>query len=256
MARKLIMCAIVACLTLGASLSFAAPGPLFQWAQTPTTLTFYGQSTIVLAHGDTKIIIDPWWTGNPWKVATADEIDVKYILVSHAHGDHVGDAVSIAKRTGAKVISTSEITRMLAGQGLTNFHPMSIGGKRDFEFGSVKVTNAIHGSGVAGGQAAGFIVNFFGKVIYFAGDTALFGDMAYIGKANLDYALLPIGDNYTMGPEDATEAVGLLRPKKVIPIHFNTNPLIKQDPQKFKKMVESRFGTPVLIMNPGTTITL
>ena len=91
MGRKLIMCAIVVCLTLGASLSFAAPEPLFHWAQTPTTLTFYGQSTIVLAHGDTKIIIDPWLTGNPWKVATADEIDVQYILVSHAHGDHVGD---------------------------------------------------------------------------------------------------------------------------------------------------------------------
>ena len=253
---RMVLLGIVVCMTLGASLAMAAPDPLFNWAKTPTTLTFYGQSTFVLAHGETRIVIDPWFTENPWKTATADDIDVQYILVSHAHGDHIGDAAGIAKRTGAKVISTSEITRMLGSQGVTNLHPMSIGGKWNFEFGWVKVTNAIHGSGVAGGQAAGFIVNFYGKVIYFAGDTALFGDMAYIGKANLDYALLPIGDNYTMGPEDATEAVGLLKPKKVIPIHYNTNPLIKQNPQDYKKMVETRYNIPVVIMNPGASITL
>ena len=256
MLKRMVLLVIVLCLTLGVSLAQAAPDPLFNWAKTPTTLTFYGQSTFVLAHGETRLIIDPWLTGNPWKVAKAEDIHVQYILVSHAHGDHIGDTAGIAKRTGAKVISTSEITRMLAGQGVTNVHPMSIGGKWNFEFGWVKVTNAIHGSGVAGGQAAGFIINFYGKVIYFAGDTALFGDMAYIGKANLDFALLPIGDNYTMGPEDATEAVGLLRPKKVIPIHYNTNPLTKQNPQDFKKMVESRYSIPVLIMNPGASITL
>jgi L-ascorbate metabolism protein UlaG (beta-lactamase superfamily) len=256
MLKRLALFAVVLCLTLGAALAKAAPDPLFNWAKTPTTLTFYGQSTFVLTHGETRLIIDPWLTGNPWKIAGADDIDAQYILVSHAHGDHIGDAAGIAKRTGAKVISTSEITRMLAGQGVTNVHPMSIGGKWNFEFGWVKVTNAIHGSGAAGGQAAGFIINFYGKVIYFAGDTALFGDMAYIAKANLDYALLPIGDNYTMGPEDAAEAVGLLNPKKVIPIHYNTNPLIKQNPQDFKKMVESRYNIPVLIMNPGASTTL
>jgi L-ascorbate metabolism protein UlaG (beta-lactamase superfamily) len=256
MFRKIIMLGIIVCLTMGASISAAAPDNLFSWAQAPTTLTFYGQSTFVLTHGDTKVLIDPWFTGSPWKVATADEIDAQYILVSHAHGDHIGDAAAIAKKTGAKVVSTAEITRMLGEQGVANTQPMSIGGKRNFEFGSVKLTNAVHGSGVAGGQAAGFIITFYGKVLYFAGDTALFGDMAYIGKANLDYALLPIGDNYTMGPEDATEAVGLLHPKKVIPMHYNSNPMIKQNPEEFKKMVESRYGTPVLIMNPGTTITL
>lgn len=256
MLKRLVLCGIILCLTVGVSQAMAAPDPLFNWAKTPTTLTFYGQSTFVLTHGETRIVIDPWFTGNPWKTATAEDIDAQYILVSHAHGDHIGDAAGIAKRTGAKLISTAEITRMLAGQGVTNVHPMSIGGKFNFEFGWVKVTNAVHGSGVAGGQAAGFIINFYGKVIYFAGDTALFGDMAYIGKANLDYALLPIGDNCTMGPEDASEAVGLLRPKKVIPIHYNTNPLIKQNPQDFKKMVETRYNIPVLIMDPGTTISL
>ena len=218
--------------------------------------TYYGHSCFLLDDGKYKVLADPFLTGNPLAAIEAGQVECDYILVSHAHGDHIGDTAGIAKRTGAKVISTSEITRMLAGQGVTNVHPMSIGGKWNFEFGWVKVTNAIHGSGVAGGQAAGFIINFYGKVIYFAGDTALFGDMAYIGKANLDFALLPIGDNYTMGPEDATEAVGLLRPKKVIPIHYNTNPLTKQNPQDFKKMVESRYSIPVLIVNPGTSITL
>jgi L-ascorbate metabolism protein UlaG (beta-lactamase superfamily) len=168
----------------------------------------------------------------------------------------MADAAPIAKRTGAKVISTSEITRMLAGMGVTDVAPMSIGGKRAFEFGSVKVTLAVHGSGVAGGQAAGFIVDFYGTKIYFAGDTGLFGDMAFIAKENVDYAILPIGDNFTMGPEDATEAVGLIKPKKVIPMHFNSNPLIKKDPAEFKSMAEKKFGIPVIIMAPGARIIL
>ena len=256
MVKKIALLGIILCLTLGSSMAQAAPDSLFHWSQTPTTLTFYGQSTFVLTHGDTKMIIDPWLNGSPWKVTTADEIDVQYILISHAHGDHIGDAASIARRTGAKVVSTSEITRMLGEQGVGNLQPMSIGGKRSFEFGSVKLTNAVHGSGVAGGQAAGFIITFFGKVIYFAGDTALFGDMAYIGKANLDYALLPIGDNYTMGPEDAAEAAGLLKPGLVIPMHYNTWPVIAQEPEDFKQDVERKFKLPVRIMSPGETLTL
>ena len=256
MLRKIVMLGVIVCLTLGASIAAAAPDALFSWAQAPTTLTYYGQSTFMLTHGDTKVLIDPWFTGSPWKTGTADEMDAQYILISHAHFDHIGDAASIALRTGAKVVSTSEITRMLGEKGITNSQGMSIGGKKNFEFGSVKLTNAVHGSGVAGGQAAGFIITFFGKVLYFAGDTALFGDMAYIGKANLDYALLPIGDNFTMGLDDATEAVGLLHPKKVIPMHYNSNPNIMQNPEDFKKMVEGRYGTPVIIVKPGTTITL
>jgi len=115
MFKRIVLLGIVLCMTLAASLAMAAPDPLFNWTKTPITLTFYGQSTFVFAHGETRLIIDPWLTGNPWKVAGADDIDAQYILVSHAHGDHIGDAAGIAKRTGAKVISTSEITRMLAG---------------------------------------------------------------------------------------------------------------------------------------------
>ena len=256
MSRILFSLGIALCLLLASPLASAAPDAVFGWASTPTTLTFYGQSTFLLSHGDLKLLIDPYLDKNPFKTAKADDIDAQYILVSHAHGDHLGDAAAIAKRTGAKVIATSEIIRQLNADGVTNVRPMSIGGKAELEFGWVKVTNAVHGSGVAGGQAAGFIISFYGKTVYFAGDTALFGDMAYIGRAGLDYALLPIGDNFTMGPEDAAEAVGLLKPKKVIPMHYNGNAFTQQDPAKFQKLVEGRYSIPVIIMKPGTTISL
>ena len=216
--NKIVKLGMLICLLLTSSIATATPAKVTTLTQDQTTLTFYGQSAFMLSHGDTRLIIDPWLTGNPWKAITANEIDCQYILVSHAHADHLGDTAAIAKRTGAKVVTTSEIARMLKEQGC-DVAPMSIGGKRNFDFGYVKVTMAIHGSGISGGQAAGFIINFFGKTIYFAGDTALFGDMALIGKTSLDYALLPIGDNYTMGIDDAVEAIGLLHPKTVIPMH-------------------------------------
>lgn len=256
MKRNLILWGILCCLVLGGSLAVAAPASDGSWTASQTTLSFYGQSTFLLSHGDTQVLIDPWFTGNRWGVADAGQISCQYILVSHAHQDHMGDAAAIAKRTGAKVISTAEITRLLNGQGVQNIAPMSIGGQRQFDFGSVKVTLALHGSGVAGGQAAGFLVKFFGKTIYFAGDTALFGDMALIGREGIDVAILPIGDNYTMGPADAAEAVGLLKPKAVIPMHYNTHELIRQDPMKFKKLVEDRFGIPVHVVDPGQSIVL
>ncbi|MDF2635632.1 MAG: metal-dependent hydrolase, partial [Pelosinus sp.] len=191
----------------------------------------------------------------PWKAANADEIECQYILVSHGHQDHLGDTVPIAKRTGAKVITSNALAGLLKDQGC-DVAPMDIGGQRAFDFGYVKLTPAVHGSGVPGGLAAGFIVNFYGKTIYFAGDTALFGDMAFIAKAKVDYALLPIGDNYTMGIADAADAVGLIKPKAVIPMHYNTNPLIKASPEEFKKVVEKRYRIQVHVMQPGGTLVL
>lgn len=255
MRTRLLMGILLSVVLLTASVASAAEATK-NWSENQTSLTFYGQSTFMLSRGDMNILFDPWFTGSPWKIASADEINPQYILVTHAHGDHIADAAPISKRTGAKVIATSEITRLLQTQGVINVSPMSIGGKRDFEFGSVKVTLATHGSGVAGGQASGFIVNFYGTKIYFAGDTGLFGDMAFIAKEKVDYAILPIGDNFTMGPEDATEAVGLILPKKVIPMHYNSNPLIKKEPEPFKAMVEKKYGIPVLIMAPGARIIL
>ncbi|MBP2663834.1 MAG: hypothetical protein H6Q71_1782 [Firmicutes bacterium] len=219
------------------------------------TITFYGHSCFSLTHNNIILLFDPYFTGNPVNPAKASEIRCNYILVSHGHSDHLGDTIAIAKHSSATVITTSEIAALVGQQDCVNIS-MHLGGKRSFDFGYVRVTPAFHGAGIPGGHAAGFIVNFFGKNIYFAGDTALFGDMALLGRLEkIDYALLPIGDNYTMGPEDAVEAVKMLNPAAVIPMHYNTWPLIAQSPEAFKKKVEA-LHIPVHIMNPGQSITL
>jgi L-ascorbate metabolism protein UlaG (beta-lactamase superfamily) len=219
------------------------------------TLTFYGHACFALKSDNTTLLFDPFFTGNPVNTTNVNEIECNYILVSHGHGDHLGDTVDIAKRTGATVIATAELAALVGQQDCANIS-MHLGGKRSFDFGYIRITPAFHGSGVPGGHAAGFIVNFFGKTIYFAGDTALFGDMSLLGRLEkIDYALLPIGDNYTMGPDDAIEAVKLLNPRTVIPMHYNTWPLIAQSPEYFKENVEA-LNIPVHIMNPGQSIDL
>ncbi|MDF2570507.1 MAG: hypothetical protein K0R55_2111 [Sporomusa sp.] len=219
------------------------------------TLTFDGQACFALKSDNTTLLFDPFFTGNPVNTTNVNEIECNYILVSHGHGDHLGDTVDIAKRTGATVIATAELAALVGQQDCANIS-MHLGGKRSFDFGYIRITPAFHGSGVPGGHAAGFIVNFFGKTIYFAGDTALFGDMSLLGRLEkIDYALLPIGDNYTMGPDDAIEAVKLLNPRTVIPMHYNTWPLIAQSPEYFKENVEA-LNIPVHIMNPGQSIDL
>lgn len=220
------------------------------------TLTFYGHACFSLTHQHTTLLFDPFFTDNPINPAKADDITAcSYILVSHGHGDHLGDTVAIAQRTGATVIATAEIAGLVGKQECANIS-MHLGGKRSFDFGYVRITPAFHGAGVPGGHAAGFIVNFFGKTIYFAGDTALFGDMALLGRLEkIDYALLPIGDNFTMGPDDAVEAVKMLTPKAVIPMHYNTWPVIAQSPEPFKQKVES-LHIPVHIMSPGQSLEL
>ncbi len=220
------------------------------------TLKFHGHACFQLTYNHISLLFDPFFTGNPKAAITPDEINCNYILTSHGHDDHLGDTISIAKRTGATVIATAEIAKLCNDQGCAT-HAMHIGGKHAFDFGYVRITLAFHGSGVPGGHACGFIVNFFGKTIYFAGDTGIFGDMSLLGRLeNIDYALLPIGDNYTMGPSDAAEAANLLKTGNVIPMHYNTWPLIAQDPTAFKKDVEDRFKIPVHIVNPGEEITL
>lgn len=219
-------------------------------------LKYFGHSCFLLAAGNTSILFDPFLTGNTWNVAKPDDISCNYILVSHLHGDHSQDAIPIAQRTGATVISTAEIANMCSEKSIKN-HAMHLGGKHAFDFGYVRIAPAFHGSGIAGGHACGFIVNFFETVVYFAGDTALFGDMALLGRLEkIDYALLPIGDNYTMGPDDALEATSLLKPRAVIPMHYNTWPIIEQDPEKFKQHVEQKLGIPVHVIKPGSTLEL
>lgn len=219
------------------------------------TLKFYGHSCFTVTHNNTTLLFDPFFSGNPANPATAEDIHCNYILVSHGHNDHLGDTFAIAKRTGATVIATFELASLAEQQGCANIG-MHLGGKRSFDFGYVRITPAFHGAGIPGGHAAGFIVNFFGKTLYFAGDTALFGDMALLGRLEkIDYALLPIGDNFTMGPDDAVEAVKLLQPKTVIPMHYNTWPIIAQSPEDFAAKVKE-LNISVQIMNPGQSIEL
>ncbi|NLA11266.1 MAG: metal-dependent hydrolase [Firmicutes bacterium] len=220
-------------------------------------LTFLGHACFLLQTEDGEtLLFDPFIIGNPQAPVSAEEIKAGYILVSHAHMDHLGDAYDIAARNDAMLISTSEIAEAAREKGL-NVHGLHIGGSYRFPFGTVKLTLALHGSGIPGGHACGFLVSCGGKTIYFAGDTGLFGDMKLIGELNRpDLALLPIGDNYTMGPDDAVVAASFLKARQVIPYHYNTWPLIETDPLLFKEKVERQTGADCIILQPGEAHTL
>jgi L-ascorbate metabolism protein UlaG (beta-lactamase superfamily) len=218
-------------------------------------LTYHSHACFSLDVGGTKLLIDPFLSGNELADVTAEEVEADYILVSHGHGDHLGDTVAIAKRTGAMTISNFEIQNWLLAQGVESTHPLHIGGGYDFPFGRVKLTIAHHGSalpdGSYGGNPAGFLLTLDGKKIYHACDTALFYDMKLIGEEGLDVAILPIGDNFTMGPDDALRAVKLLEPKVVIPIHYDTFDVIKQDPHAFGERVEAETPARCVVLKAG-----
>lgn len=220
------------------------------------TFTYYGHATFALTHGDTTLVCDPFFTGNTWDTAKADDISCQYIFVSHGHDDHYGDTDSIAKRNDALVISTAEVAHKAASAGART-HAMHLGGKFDFPFGSIRLVPAFHGAGVPGGHAAGAIITFFGKTIYFAGDTALFSDMKLINRhGDIDYALLPIGDNFTMGVEDAVTAAGWVKANTTIPIHYKTWPVIDKEPATFVTLLEASHKQAGLIVDPGQSIVL
>mgnify|MGYP003764094495 CR=1 FL=1 len=183
----------------------------------------------------------------------AEDVRPTHILVSHAHDDHLGDTVGIAKASGATVYSTFDLNSVMEQEGI-NFSGGNIGGTLPADFGPLKLVQAIHSSGLAGGIACGFVIETDGRKIYHAGDTALYGDMAFLARENIDLALLPIGDYFTMGPEDAVEAVKLIKPKQVIPMHYNTFPPIAQDPNEFKRLAESETEAKVVILEPGNQI--
>jgi L-ascorbate metabolism protein UlaG (beta-lactamase superfamily) len=224
------------------------------------TLTYYGHSTWALETKGTTILIDPFFTGNPQTSVAAGDVRANFIILTHAHGDHYGDTVEIAKRSGATLISNFEIINYCQKQGVANAHPLHLGGGHTFPFGRVKLTVAHHGSsfpdGTYGGNPAGVVIEFEGKRLYDAGDTALFSDMTLIGQPGLDVALLPIGDNFTMGPDDAAAAAKLLRARTVIPEHYNTWPVIAQDPEAFKRKVEGSTESKVVILKSGGTFTV
>jgi L-ascorbate metabolism protein UlaG (beta-lactamase superfamily) len=220
-------------------------------------LHYHGHSTFTLTTDDgTRVIIDPWFDQNPVSDMKADEIEgADFILCTHGHFDHFADAIPLAKRTGATLVSTFEIVSFAQSQGVENAHPLHIGGGFHFPFGYVKMTPALHGGQVAGDDEGafttvpgGFWMDLKGKRLYHAGDTSLLMDMQLL-RGKVDLALLPIGDNFTMGPEDAVRAVDFIRPKTVIPIHYNTFDLIAQDAEAFRASVGNLAK--VEIVKPG-----
>jgi L-ascorbate metabolism protein UlaG (beta-lactamase superfamily) len=224
------------------------------------TLTWYGHAALGLDVDGHAILVDPFLSENPVASASPDKVKAEYILLSHGHNDHVGDTLSIAKRTGAMVISNFEICNWMEEHGLT-VHRQHLGGGYHYPFGYLKLTLALHGScmpdGSYGGNPAGFLLTMNdGKKIYLAGDTGLFGDMSLIGDEGIDLAVMPIGDNFTMGPDDALRAVKLVRPKHVIPTHYNTWEVISQDPKSWASRVKAETSTQVHVLKPGESFSL
>ena len=217
-------------------------------------LTYLGHSAFILEGGGTSIAIDPFLTGNPIAAKEVKDVKVDWIFLTHGHGDHLGDGLEIAKANNATIIAPFELAGYCGEQGV-NVHPMHIGGAHDFPFGRLKLTIAHHGSAVGEGEniiytgnPCGVLVTMDGKTFYHPGDTGLFYDMKLIGEMNkIDLAVLPIGDNFTMGIDDAVKATEFLQPANVIPMHYKTFDVIEADPNEFvDKVKEKGFKAEVL----------
>jgi L-ascorbate metabolism protein UlaG (beta-lactamase superfamily) len=223
-------------------------------------ITWLGHACFTLDDGKNRIIIDPFLTGNPVATVSPGDLKVDAVLVTHGHGDHLGDAVDISRHGGVPLIAPFELAKFCERKGAT-IHPMHIGGGHTFFFGRVKLTIAHHGSAIVGeeaeytGNPCGFQVTMANQTVYHAGDTGLFSDMRLIGELNkIDVALLPIGDNFTMGPEDARVAAGFLKAGVVIPMHYNTFDLIAQDAGAFVRSLPEGCRGVTLQVNETFTL--
>jgi len=225
-----------------------------------TTLTWYGHGTWLIETGSHRVLLDPFFDDNPSSPVKAADVEADTLLISHGHFDHVADAASIAKRCDALIVSNFEICQWFStNHGVAKTQPMNLGGAVDLPFGRVKSTLAHHSSqlpdGAYGGNPGGFLLKLTGgKKIYFACDTALFSDMKLIGAAGLDLAIVPIGDVFTMDPDDAVEAVKLLAPQRVAPAHYNTWPPIEQDAAAWAAKVRDVTNAEPIVLEPGGRI--
>lgn len=223
-----------------------------------TELTWLGHASWLLKINGKRLLIDPFLNDSPTAPRKASEVDADYILVSHGHFDHVADAAAIANRCQATILSNYEITTWFASKHhVKNTIGMNLGGGVNLPFGRVQLTLAFHSSqlpdGSYGGNPAGFLIQAPSCTVYFACDTGLFGDMQRIGARGVDLAVLPIGDLFTMGPDDAIEAIKLIRPKQVVPSHFNTWPPIAQDAEQWAARVRQETKTTPVVLRPGET---
>lgn len=224
-------------------------------------VSYHGHSVVKIQTKKHSIVIDPFINGNGQTDLKVEDLKVDVILLTHGHNDHVGDTIQLAKQNDALVVAPFELATFLGWKGL-NVHPMHIGGSHKFDFGTVKFTQAFHGSSyeeedqkiVYTGMPAGILFKNEGKTVYHAGDTALYSDMKLLGEfEDIDLAFLPIGDNFTMGPEDAAIAAKWIKAKTVVPMHYNTYPVIEQDPNEFVRLLSENTGK---VMEAGESIKL
>lgn len=223
-------------------------------------ITWLGHSAVKIEGAGKIIYVDPYLSGNSMAAIKVEDIDkADYIFVTHGHGDHVGDTVTISKKTGALVLANGELSDWFLAQGVKNVQPMYFGGGSDFDFGHVKMVYALHGSTISdsegpvyGGVAAGFVFDIDGVKIYHAGDTGLTKEMELLAEEKIDIAILPVGGHYTMDMKEAERAIELIKPKKVIPMHYNTFPPIKADPKQLVELAGEK--TEVVILNPGESV--